>query len=1265
MDEELEIDACRTPPSMFNKCGRQCYSACNDRNCCSPRYYSPISTCTVHNSRPCACLQNIKLEYNVEQWPENWREEFFNLRKMWSNHSKFSCYNLADKNSSNGTVTSKYCNRDFCWHERPYRTNSVSIKCACCTSRNMRNHDPLSERISQENIPRLYDIDFLKHNAQISSEKCVCSNGNSGLPKDYMTSRTPEKYIRYESRPVINPCYSKSRGRQYSDSIESKIFCCPCCKYPKRLPELPKFDIEEYPVKEPKRIQRCYKGPNERPQTSKRASSEQIPVREQPKIQRCYRKPTVCIYEDNRPTKDVPLQRNKFNDDFENDGPLVHMNRHIKVPNMSHARNQNYPKKNFNNKRYFIVLPIIRLLVNMFKKVLEYLPGRTIVTAIHWQYGPPIHFQFRSRCTNASTVDNIEMSHFKMFASSWWDELGTMKGLHSMNVLRVPFIRDGLKHNGKLDADCVSTSKPLRNIHILDVGCGGGILSEPLAKLGANVTGLDACEELIECAKVHANYDSEIKGSLQYVHGSLEVFCTENKDRFDAVVASEILEHVDSQDLFLKSCIEVLKPGGSLFITTMNKTSLAWIGGILGAEYIFNFVPKGTHDWDKFVAPHEVQKMLEIKGCQTRKMASSSGVISSIDNKDKFARSTSAWWTLPTLTKFEGLNEVKIPAMIKVLVETDRISRETALTEKPLIGLRILDIGCNGEGFLTETLAKLGAEITAIDPSARLIENAKRHIKYQETIVNNIEYICTTVEDYCENNSDKFDHVTCAEVLEHIVDKATFIKCCIRTLKPNGTILLSTINRTMKAWYTTILMHEYVYRIATRGKHLYNKFLTPNELQLMLEENNYRCNIIYINMSSTNTTVLAQEMNMFNDLSTNWWTLSVLESQNEIRIPEIIKGLVETGRISRKTAESNKPLAGLKILDAGCGGGFLSEPLAKLGAQVTGVDPCLKLIECARQHIENKNDIKEHVEYIHSTLEEFCENNLNKYDHVVAAEVLDHIQARDLFIKSCVKTLKCNQLVIMSPQPKITTIDKKELDHFNSFVDNWTGNLPLLERMNVIRIPFIQEGLVNAGKLSAAVAGNLKPLSGMKILDVGCGVGVLSVPLVKAGAIVTGLDAAAEVIQCAKQHAKTNEIFKDNLNYVCDSIENFSATNAETFDAVVASEIIEHVASADLFVKSCLKTLKPGGSIFITTINKTIWSWLKAIIFLEYIKGCIPRGTHEWNKFISPKELGAILEHYNCKVKLVAGWHYEAFAEKWTNTNDLSVFYLLHAVKAE
>lgn len=126
------------------------------------------------------------------------------------------------------------------------------------------------------------------------------------------------------------------------------------------------------------------------------------------------------------------------------------------------------------------------------------------------------------------------------------------------------------------------------------------------------MTGLDACKELIDCAIDHAQKSPSISGNISYIYESIEHHNSgDNLNKYDGVVASEIIEHVNSPKLFLESCCGVLKPGGSIFVTTMNKTILGWLGGIIAAENILGIVPKGTHDWEKFIAPHEVQKILE------------------------------------------------------------------------------------------------------------------------------------------------------------------------------------------------------------------------------------------------------------------------------------------------------------------------------------------------------------------------------------------------------------------------------------------------------------------------------------------------------------------------------------------------------------------------------------------------------------------------------------------------------------------------------
>ncbi|OXB83162.1 UNVERIFIED_CONTAM: hypothetical protein H355_014418 [Colinus virginianus] len=155
---------------------------------------------------------------------------------------------------------------------------------------------------------------------------------------------------------------------------------------------------------------------------------------------------------------------------------------------------------------------------------------------------------------------------------------------------------------------------PLSGIRILDVGCGGGLLSEPLGRLGASVTGIDPLEENIRTADQHKSFDPVLAKRIQYKSGSLEEIVEESVETFDVIVASEVVEHVADLEMFIKCCSQVLKPGGSLFVTTINKTQLSYILGIVVAEKILGIVPEGTHEWEKFVPPEELQQLLEANG---------------------------------------------------------------------------------------------------------------------------------------------------------------------------------------------------------------------------------------------------------------------------------------------------------------------------------------------------------------------------------------------------------------------------------------------------------------------------------------------------------------------------------------------------------------------------------------------------------------------------------------------------------------------------
>lgn len=215
-------------------------------------------------------------------------------------------------------------------------------------------------------------------------------------------------------------------------------------------------------------------------------------------------------------------------------------------------------------------------------------------------YSPrSIHTNSRD-CTAANQHDQLKV--FKDNATKWWNGK-EFSILRSMNELRVPFIVNGL-------------SKPINEAKILDVGCGGGILSEPLARLGANVLGIDPVFESINQAQIHSQTDLDLKDRLEYKNCNIEDLSTkpEHIESYDALVASEVLEHIQDVEGFLVHCSKVIKPRGSLFITTINQTPLSWLGVIFFGEYVLQQLPKGTHTYDMFVSVKGLRIMLERLG---------------------------------------------------------------------------------------------------------------------------------------------------------------------------------------------------------------------------------------------------------------------------------------------------------------------------------------------------------------------------------------------------------------------------------------------------------------------------------------------------------------------------------------------------------------------------------------------------------------------------------------------------------------------------
>jgi len=198
-----------------------------------------------------------------------------------------------------------------------------------------------------------------------------------------------------------------------------------------------------------------------------------------------------------------------------------------------------------------------------------------------------------------TTVNKIEIEKFSKLAKDWWDPNGKFKPLHLFNPARIKFIKEKLISHFKLEPNI---EKPLQKLKILDIGCGGGLLSEPLSRLGAKMTGIDASNNNIEVAKLHSK---EMNLDIKYIHSSPENLNLQNE--FDVILNMEVVEHVSNINLFIKNCSKFIKKNGIMFVATINKNLRSYIFAVLGAEYILRWLPIGTHDWNKFLTPQELE----------------------------------------------------------------------------------------------------------------------------------------------------------------------------------------------------------------------------------------------------------------------------------------------------------------------------------------------------------------------------------------------------------------------------------------------------------------------------------------------------------------------------------------------------------------------------------------------------------------------------------------------------------------------------------
>jgi len=198
------------------------------------------------------------------------------------------------------------------------------------------------------------------------------------------------------------------------------------------------------------------------------------------------------------------------------------------------------------------------------------------------------------------TINTKEIEKFSKLAEEWWNPTGKFKPLHKFNPIRIEYVRNIIIKHFKIK----NSKKPLNKFSLLDIGCGGGLLSEPMCRLGADVTGIDASKKNIEISKIHAK---EKKLKINYLNTSPEKLNT--KKKYDIILNMEIVEHVDNLNYFIKTCSNLLKKNGLMFVATLNRTLKSYIFAVVGAEYILKWLPIGTHEWNKFVRPKELSEI--------------------------------------------------------------------------------------------------------------------------------------------------------------------------------------------------------------------------------------------------------------------------------------------------------------------------------------------------------------------------------------------------------------------------------------------------------------------------------------------------------------------------------------------------------------------------------------------------------------------------------------------------------------------------------
>ncbi|KAF5306822.1 hypothetical protein FQA39_LY00052 [Lamprigera yunnana] len=482
---------------------------------------------------------------------------------------------------------------------------------------------------------------------------------------------------------------------------------------------------------------------------------------------------------------------------------------------------------------------------------------------------------------NSETEDKNETRVYNELSVDWWNSNGNMKPLHQVHELVFPHIRGTLQKHGYVKEEGGKFCVP-KECHLLDVGCGGGLLTEPLSEIGLDVVGIDINQKMIEVAKEHARLISSPK-KLSYAWETIETHAQNYPEKYDVVIITFVLPHVKNHEILLRKAIETLKPGGLLYLTSAAKTFMSWMRISILYIYVYRYVLRNSHNWKNFISTKEVAEILyKIQlnfGNKQNNILRHHKTLLKMNSETEDKRETRAfneysvdWWNPNGFVK--GLHQVRKLVLPNIRVALQKYGYVKEEGGKFCVAkeCHLLDVGCGG-GLFTEPLSEIGLDVVGIDINQKIIEVAKEHARLSSS-PKKLSYVWETIETHAQNYPEKYDVVIITFVLQHVKNHEILLRKAIETLKPGGLLYLTSAAKTFMSWIRLNILGTYVFRYLPKNSHNWKNFISAEEVGKILCKNN--CAVLEAKGLSYD--FFTSNWNLWNDVNGGFYSMISLKN---------------------------------------------------------------------------------------------------------------------------------------------------------------------------------------------------------------------------------------------------------------------------------------------------------------------------------------------------------------------------------------------------